>query len=219
MAKSKFGESQVIDFFSTALKDELINRFGSHSQYSIGNFSGSQDRKYADFFAGTNSSCILIEFKEFEREIRDEYRKPLREKLCKNLTSETAALSRTTHFIAHRISSMCMDIKLSPYVDVVCPNWSIGSPPLETVSSKAHYDFIDDFLSGKEGVVIGKFLQYAGHLSSTAGGTADGANAPFKSVLYSRNTQGRVVGTFFNSLGELRQLIDKAPKITQSRRP
>lgn len=219
MAKSKLGESQVIDFFSPVLRDQLTSRFGSHSKYSIGNFSGSQDRKYADFFAGTNSSCVLIEFKEFESEIRDEYRKPLREKLCKNLTSKTAALSRTTHFIAHRVSSICMDIKLSPYVDVVCPNWSIGNPPLEAISSKVHYDFIDDFLSAKEGVAIDRFLKYAGHLSSTAGGIADGASAPFKSVLYSRNTQGRIVGTIFNSLGELRKLIDKAPKITQFREP
>ncbi|WLG25989.1 hypothetical protein [Pseudomonas lurida] len=213
MTKRKIGESQVIDFFSSALRDELYNKFGSNSNYSIGNFSGSQDRKYADFFAGTNSSCVLIEFKEFESEIRDEYRKPLREKLCKNLTGETAALSRATHFIAHRISSVDMNIKLSPYVDVICPNWSVGSPPLQAICSKVHYDFIDDFLSAKEGVVISEFLRYAGHLNSTAGGIADGIAAPFKSVLYSRNTQGRIVGTIFNSLGELKQLIGKAPKV------
>ncbi|WP_148051359.1 hypothetical protein [Pseudomonas protegens] len=219
MTKRKLGESQVIDFFSSVLRDELINKFGSRSNYSIGNFSGSQDRKYADFFAGMESSCILIEFKEFESEVRDEYKKPLREKLCKNLTDKTAALSRATHFIAYRVSSGNMDIKLSPYVDVICPNWSVGNPPLQAVNSKVHYDFICDFLSAKEGVAIGDFLSYAGHLNSTAGGISDGASAPFKSVLYSRNTQGRVVGTIFNSLGELKKLIDKAPKISRSWKP
>ncbi|WP_440779945.1 hypothetical protein ACTACN_00785 [Pseudomonas syringae] len=219
MTKKKLGESQVIDFFSSVLRDELNNKFGSQSNYSIGNFSGSQDRKYADFFAGTNSSCVLIEFKEFEREIRDEYKKPLREKLCRNLTSKTAALSRSTHFIAHRVSSSDIAISLSPYVDVVCPNWSIGNPPLQAIRSKAHYDFIDDFLSVKEGVAISEFLNYVGHLNSTAGGISDGGSAPFKSVLYSRNTQGRVVGTIFNSLGELKKLIDKAPRISKGWKP
>ncbi|WP_447782418.1 hypothetical protein [Pseudomonas plecoglossicida] len=219
LATTKIGESQVIDFFSSALRDQLVNKFGSDSNYSIGNFSGSQDRKYADFFAGTKSSCILIEFKEHEHEIRDEYKKPLREKLCKNLTNKTATLSRTTHFIAHRSSSRGMDIKLAPYVDVVCPHWSIGSPPLGPVTSKTHYDFIDDFLSAKEGVTMEKFFDYAGHLNSTAGGVSDGASAPFKSVLYSRNARGRVVGTIFHSLGELKKLINKAPNKGNSLTP
>lgn len=218
MTNRKVGESQVIEFFSSVLKDELYNKFGPHSKYSIGNFSGSQDRKYADFFAGTDSSCVLIEFKEFEREIRDEYKKPLREKLCRNLTTKTAQLSRSTHFIAYRVSSNDMSVKLSPYIDVVCPNWSVGSPPLQAKTSKAHYEFIDDFLSAKEGVTISEFLNYAGHLNSTAGGISDGASAPFKSILYSRNNQGKVVGTIFDSLGELKNLIDKAPKIKKSRK-
>jgi hypothetical protein len=219
LVKVKAGESQVIDFFSSILKEELNDKFGSKANYSIGNFSGSQDRKYADFFAGTDSSCVLIEFKEFESEIRDEYKKPLRKKLCENLTSQTAILSRATHFIAYRVPSRNVEIKLSPYVDVVCPNWSVGNPPLQDVISKTHYDFIDDFLSAKEGVPIGNFLNYAGHLNSTAGGIADGANAPFKSVLYSRSSQGRVVGTIFNSLGELKMLIGKAPKISRTWKP
>lgn len=212
MTTRKFGESQVIDFFATTLRDELRNKFGINEKYSIGNFSGSQDRKFADFFAGTESSCVLIEFKEFEMEIKDEIKKPLRQKLCKELTKDSAALSRGSHFIAYRSPINNVTIKLAPYVDVVCPNFNIGIPPLAIVQTKTHTDFIEEFLSGKEGVSIDQFLGYAGHLSATAGGIKNGADAPFKSVLYSRDMQGKVVGTIFESLGELKQLLDLKPK-------
>lgn len=212
MTTRKFGESQVIDFFATALRDELRNKFGDNEKYSIGNFSGSQDRKFADFFAGTESSCVLIEFKEFKKEIDDEIKKPLRKKLCKDLTEESASLSRESHFIAYRLPINNMTINLAPYVDVVCPIFNIGIPPLVISQPKSHTDFIEEFLSGTEGVSIDQFLGYAGHLSATAGGIANGENAPFKSVLYSRDMQGKVVGTIFESLGELKQLLDRKPK-------
>jgi len=212
LSKRKLGESQVIDFFSIALRDSLRDKFGENANYSIGNFSGSQDRKFADFFAGTESSCILIEFKELEREILDERKKPLREKLCKELNDETATLSRGSHFIAYRSPHKEMQIMLAPYVDVVCPNFVIGIPPLAIAHTKAHIDFIQGFLSGAEGVGFNKFLEYAGHLNATAGGIANGADAPFKSILYSRNSSGDVVGTIFESLGELKKLLDRRPK-------
>lgn len=212
MATNKFGESQVIDFFATALRDKLITKFGKNAKYSIGNFSGSQDRKFADFFAGTDSSCILIEFKEYEREIQDENKKPLRKKLCEELTNETAALSRGSHFIAYRLPTDKMQLKLAPYVDVVCPHFSIGIPPLATAHTKAHSDFIDGFLSEREGASFNQFIEYAGHLNAAAGGITNGASAPFESILYSRDAQGEVVGTKFESLGELKKLLDLKPK-------
>jgi len=214
LASSKFGESQSISFFETALRDELCNKFGKNANYTMANFSGSQDRKFADFFAGTDSSCILIEFKEFEHEIQDESKKPLRRKLCEELTNGSAALSRGSHFIAYRSPINRMQINLAPYVDVVCTIFSIGIPPLAAAQSKTHFDFIDGFLNGHEGVSFNQFVGYVGYLNATAGGIANGAAAPFRSILYSRDMRGRLVGTLFESLGELRQLLDRKPKRT-----
>ncbi|MCX7098630.1 MAG: hypothetical protein NTV43_12090 [Methylococcales bacterium] len=211
MATRKMGESQNIDFFSTALRNELLIKFGKNAAYSIGNFSGSQDRKFADFFAGTCSSCILIEFKEFSSEISDEQKKPLREKLCQELSIDTALLSRSSHFIAYRSPKNSMQIQLAPYVDVVCPLFSIGIPPLARIQTNQHTDFIDDFLSGTKGTAYDNFLRYVGHLNTTAGGIANGSAVPFKSILYSRNVQGKVIGTIFDSLGELRKLLNLSP--------
>ncbi|WP_295475697.1 hypothetical protein [uncultured Pseudomonas sp.] len=197
----------------------MSEKFGKAADYSLGNFSGSQDRKFADFFAGTDSSCVLIEFKEFEREISDEHKKPLREKLCRTLDQNTAALSRTSHFIAYRSRNSAVNIELAPYVDVVCPHFSVGQPPLEAIVRNTHDAFIDAFLEGRSGTPFDAFLKYAGHMNSTAGGTADGANASFKSILYSRDKQGRVLGTLFHSLGELKQLLAKKAKLRSRLKP
>lgn len=212
----KIGESQVIDFFSTALRDELHQKFGRDAEYSLGNFSGSQDRKFADFFAGTNSSCILIEFKEYRKETKDELKKPLRKKLCKELTKKDAKLSRSSHFIAYRSSTDNMQINLVPYVDEVCPSFSIGCPPLLAVKEQEHNDFIDKFLSGNEGVNLSEFLNYAGHLNSIAGGIPNGASVPFNSIFYSRNNSGKIIGIKFDTLGELQKLLSKKPKTPHS---
>ncbi len=206
--KSKIGESQVIQFFSTAVEIKLQEKFGCQAKYSIGNFSGIQDRKFADFFVGTESACILIEFKEFENEIADEQKKPLRKKLCTELTQETARLSRASHFIAYRKPGSDLEIIVTPYVDTVCPLFSVSIPPLADKINQNHQDFIEDFLSNKAGQDYKQFIRYVGHMNSTAGGTSDGATAPFKSVLYSKNKQGKIIGTIFESIGELSKLLN-----------
>ncbi len=218
MISKKAGESQVIESFSSFLRDELQNKFGKDKKFSMGNFSGSQDRKFADFFAGTDSNCLLIEFKEFESEISDEQDKPLRKKLCNELTLEVAVESRCTHFIAFRSKSKEMDITLIPYVDVVCPLFGVGIPPLNPIQRTSHSQFINAFLEGEKGGSIDEFISYAARLNTIAGGTANGLNAPFKAVLYSRNSKGQLTGTLFQSLSEFKTLIDKK-KHTRSHRP
>ncbi|PTQ78193.1 hypothetical protein C8R26_104177 [Nitrosomonas oligotropha] len=208
----KIGESQTLQFFSTIIQTELSARFGRRGKYSIGNFSGSQDRRFADVFVGTESSCVLIEFKEFESEVADEQNKPLRKKFCEELTPEIASLSRSGHFIAFRKPKSQMEIIVAPYVDTVCPRFSVGIPPLVNAKRQDHDRFIKSFLGNTEGQNYQSFIQYVGHLNSIAGGTPDGSTAPFKSVLYSRNRQGRVIGTVFESIGELRKLLKLRPK-------
>ena len=212
MTSKKAGESQVIDFFSSVLRDELQNKFGRDKKFSVGNFSGSQDRKFADFFAGTESNCVLIEFKEFEAEIQDEQGKPLREKLCKELTADTAMESRCTHFIAFKSKGAEMNISLIPYVDAVCPLFCVGIPPLESVQKTSHKNFIQAFLDGGKGGSVEDFVIYAGRLNTIAGGIADGLSAPFKAVLYSRDSEGGLIGTLFQSLSEFKQLLGMKPK-------
>ena len=217
MTSRKAGESQIIDFFSAALRDELRKKFGEDTKFSIGNFSGSQDRKFADFFAGTESNCVLIEFKEFHGEIQDEREKPLRKRLCEGLTESAAITSRSAHFIAYKSKAAEMDVTLIPYVDVVCPLFGVGIPPLAAIQKNGHDDFIQAFLDGREGSSVNEFISYAGHLNTIAGGIANGLTAPFKAVLYSRNSSGKLIGTLFQSLSEFRKLLLAKP--TRSRRP
>ena len=214
----KIGESQVIQSFSTFLQVELAIKFNGAS-YCFGNFSGSQDRKFADVFVGTKSSCILIEFKEFEKEVADEYKKPLRSKLCKELTSETAALSRAGHFIAFRKPGSQMEITIASYADTVCPGFSIGVPPLAAIEQFGHREFIGKFLGNAAGQDYPSFIKYVGHLNSTAGGTANGLAAPFKSVLYSKDDHGNVIGTIFESIGELTKILKLHPKTARGPKP
>jgi hypothetical protein len=207
-SSKKMGEAQIIDFFSSCLRDEMYHKFGPNISYSIGNFSGSQDRKFADYFSGTSSSNILIEFKELKREAEDEWKKPLRKKLCLELTNETASQSRSSHFIAWGSGEQDLTVKLTPYVDLICTKY-IGIPPLIPHAEQVHSEFIDAFLSGTQGVNQEEFVSYIEHLNKTAGGCADGKTVPFKSVLYSRNDSGKLVGTRFENLGQLIYLYKK----------
>lgn len=215
MANRKIGESQAIHFFSTCFQDEVRNQLGTSEVYSFGNFSGSQDRVFADVFAGTKSRCVLIEFKEYRKEIDDELRKKLRKLLCKNLDATTADLSRKTHFVAYFKNEKKDEVVLEPYIDTVCPLFGMGIPPLQAATDYGHDSFIDDFISNGRGVSHNDFQRYIGIMSALAKRTVDGKNAAFSSLLYSRNeANGRVKATRFDSLGELETLLQMHPTLT-----
>ncbi|MGE4295278.1 MAG: hypothetical protein AB7E49_06220 [Campylobacterales bacterium] len=207
----KMGESQVIDFFFSYLKDSFRDVFGAAAQYTVGNFSGSQDRKFSDFFAGTDSHNLLIEFKEKKEEYRREQEKPLREKLCLTLDEEISELSRQCHFIGWDKGRVTTQIELNPYIDLVCRLWGIEGHLLSP-SNHDHEVFVDNFIDGMVGVDHDSFVDYINHLNKVAGGGASGADVPFRSILYSRNDHGRLVGTRFENLGELNQLRNLSPK-------
>ncbi|WP_300181703.1 hypothetical protein [uncultured Aliivibrio sp.] len=203
--QNKMGESQVIDFFSGYIKDEFRDEYGQEAMYSMGNFSGSQDRKFADFFVGNDSKNILIEFKEFKAEIVAENKKPLRRKLCERLSEEWALISRDCHFIGWGLNKKSLEAEFNPYIDLVCPLFDI-SDHLIPESSSGHELFVQNFIDGVIGVDCTSFTLYVEHLNKVAGGTAQGLDVPFKSVLYSRNDKGKLVGTRFNNLKELNEL-------------
>lgn len=210
----KMGEPQVIDFFSSYLKDTFRNVFGETAQYTVGNFSGSQDRKFSDFFAGTDSHNLLIEFKEKKGEYRHEQEKPLRKKLCFNLNEEVSELSRQCHFIGWDKGQVTTQVEFNPYIDLVCRLWGLESHLLFP-SDHDHEIFVEDFIGGTIGVGHGSFVRYIDHLNKVAGGGASGIDVPFRSILYSRNDRGSLVGTRFENLGELNQLRKLRPRPTR----
>ena len=201
----KMGESQVIDFFSVYLKDEFRENYGKDAIYSVGNFSGSQDRKFADFFVGSDSRNLLIEFKEFRNETQAEKSKPLRRILCEELTAKWAPISRSCHFIGWGVKKKELEAEFNPYVDLVCPLFDVTTY-LYPEDVCGHEQFAQSFIDGDVGVDCATFTKYVEHLNKVAGGTVQGLNVPFKSILYSRNDRGKLIGTKFNNLKELNEL-------------
>lgn len=201
---AKIGESQVIDFFSCFLRDTHNSLYGGNQPFAVGNFSGSQDRKFADFFAGTNATNVLIEFKELQSEYTAEKVKPLLKKLCIELDHDIAALSRQCHFIGWREKTSELNVELNPYIDLVCTLWE-NNVYLLPPSNYTHTKFAHQFCNNEIGVNYDQFVRYIAHLNKVAGGTADGLEVPFKALLYSRNSRG-IKATIFQSLKELNEL-------------
>lgn len=213
----KLGEAQIIDFFSGYLKDVLREILGERAIYTVGNFSGSQDRKFSDFFAGTDSRNILVEFKEKKEEHKNEQLKPLRHKLCLALDEDISKLSRKCHFIGWNKELLGTKIELNAYIDLVCRLWGLDDY-LITPNDYDHEGFVKDFIGGQLGVDHNEFVNYIGHLNRLAGGGASGVDVPFRSILYSRNDRGRLVGTRFDNLGQLSQLLNMANSLNPSPR-
>lgn len=208
---TKMGEMQVIEFFSSRLKDKIRDKYGKTESFSIGNFSGSQDRKFADFFAGTDAVNILIEFKEFKSEYEKESIKPLRRKLCQTLTNTISELSRSCHFIGWGTKKYDVEVELNPYIDLVCrlfPNICCLNEPICYLDE----EFITAFIDEKIGVNYAYFVKYIDHLNKIAGGGSSGEEVPFRSILFSYNDQGILKGTRFDNLKEFQELIKIKPQ-------
>lgn len=199
------GESQVIDFFSGYLRDSFHSNSEADISYVIGNFSGIQDKIFSDFFASTDSHNVLIEFKEKKMEYKREKEKPLRENLCFTLNEKVSKLSRQCHFIGWDKGLKTTQIEFNSYIDLVCRLWDRNAH-LIIPSDHDHEVFVNNFTRGNVGVDHASFLRYIEHLNTVAEGDANGKDVPFRSILYSRNDRGRLVGTKFENLGELNQL-------------
>jgi hypothetical protein len=209
----KIGENQIIQFFSNALQDEIREKFGRDVNYSFGNFAGQQDKKFADFFAGTNSKNILIEFKEYEHELKAELKKPLRKKLCYTLNKELSTISRKCHFAAWNEKESDIFINLVPYIDEICRRFIPGLPEdvknlLIKNQPDSHEMFITKFLTDERGVSHAQFKAYINYLSNIA--QSRDMNS-FEAILYSRNNSGKLIGTKFSNLDEAFALTKLKP--------
>lgn len=206
MTKTKHGEAQIVQAFTVRLNNE-INNSASIEDYCLGDFSGMQDKTYADFFAGVNSKNILIEFKEYKHEIKSESRKSLRELMCINLDQYISGISCKCHFLAWNDSSSDeVNIKLSEYIDMVCPIFNLGEEVeklLQEPNEVSDIDFIDSFLSGRAGENFKAFKAYISYLDLLDKEKGDGGVSSFKALLYSYSNMGELKITKINSLDEL----------------
>ena len=168
--KTKIGEAQVQQAFVEHLKYAISEKFGPKYPNNYGAFNGSQDKKYADYFAGVNAQNILIEFKEFKSEISSESAKPLRKKLCETISDSNLPRSINAHFISWRLENSSDNnivLKIDTYLPTVGPLFG------KVFSGKHEKDitkFVDDFLDKKTGISNEDFELYIKELSNIAGG-------------------------------------------------
>lgn len=196
----KIGEQQVQRMFSEHLGETLRNRFGEKIRYAYGEFNGMQDKKYADYFAGVNSSNIIIEFKEFFSEINDERRKALRENLCKNIPDYLIETSYLSHHISWRgDSSESIVLAFDRYLSRVCPIFDIEYERFKVVGVSK---FIDDFLDKRIGAGSDDFADYVDYLAELAGDEG----SSFFGVLLSFDPKVGLKNTIFYNLEQLVEL-------------
>jgi len=200
---NKIGEQQVQSIFSKQLEHKIRANFGETFPFASGEFNGMQDKKYADYFAGVNASNILIEFKEFFREIKDEKKKPLRLKLCQELPDNLIETSCLSHHISWREdSNESITTYLQRYISAVCPLFNIKYAEFEITEVG---DFIDGFLNKGLGSDNESFSRYVNFL----GGISGDETASFFGVLISFDKEVGMKNTIFKSMSDLIGLTSK----------
>lgn len=203
LPKTKIGEAQVQQAFIEHLKYKIQIKFGHDFPYNYGAFNGSQDRKYADYFAGVNAQNILVEFKEFESEVSSESKKPLRKKLCETISNDSLSSSLTAHFISWRLENTTensLELRIDTYLPAVCPLFDIQ---FKGSNEKKIPEFIDDFLNMKSGVSNEEFESYIDKLSDIAG---DDGDTSFYGVHVTFNSEHGIELKIFSTIAELIEL-------------
>lgn len=219
--KTKIGEAQVQQAFVEYLKFKISRKFGADFPYNYGAFNGSQDRKYADYFAGVNAKNILIEFKEFKSEISSESLKPLRKKLCDTISSSNLPISLDAHYISWRLENSNekkLKLKIDRYLPSVCP---LFNKSFTGNNEKWIPDFIDDFLNMGAGVSNEDFELYVKELSDVAG---DDGDASFYGVHLTFDPEYGLDLEIFSTIAELIKfsnnlILSKSPSPTNDITP
>ncbi|KAA8672289.1 hypothetical protein [Vibrio gigantis] len=172
---SKIGEQIVQRCFSEKLKHQLDKRYGKYYHYASGELNGGLDRLYADYFASVGTKCVLIEFKEFETEIRREKEKPLRKKLCEEIPLSHQQNSYDGHFISWRDKDCdSINVNLDRYISKVGP---LFGKTFDGFAQMDAEDFIEDFIDGFIGIEFVDFecyLRYLASLDDGSGGSGGG---------------------------------------------
>lgn len=195
------GEANLVSAFNEFLANEVKRRFGNKAKYSRSDLSGKRDKTFADYFAGVNSKNILVEFKEFE--IKSETRKPLRDKLCRQLPNNLHSTSYYCHFISHREPIPELNIRFNSYISSVCPLFGIDSHT-EDHGSNSHSEFTNRLLNAEIGADILPFktyIDFLAELAASSGSILGEEN--LTGVLISFNEDGSMIQTPFTSLQHL----------------
>ena len=198
---SKIGEQNVQRLFTEELNFRVSERFGKKYHHSYGEMNGKLDRTFADYFSSVGDVCILIEFKEFDAEIKNEKRKKLREKLCKELPENLKATSTLSHFVCWREERDDeFVLKLDRYVSRVCPLFGYEYGAFDTLNSDA---FIEKYLSSELGAKYEPFEKYIDFLAGLPPG---GNNNSFTGVILVFNKIAKIIKSIiFNSFSDFKK--------------
>lgn len=208
----KIGEANVIEVFSDLL-NASFRELKPNGTYLKSNLSGKADKVYADYFASVNSKNILIEFKEFEKEIRFEMRKPLR-KFFFDSVNRLRLISRDCHFIGWRLDDTdSLKIKIDNYIFKVSPFFKKDFEFIKS-SEKFALDFITKFIKGEIGISVGSFkryLQFLNKITSDDGGGGGGGNT--LSVIMLSYYEGNLIYNMIHGdFLEIVELIEQTEK-------
>lgn len=208
----KIGEANVIEVFSDLL-NTLFREIKPNGTYLKSNISGKADKVYADYFASVNAKNILIEFKEFEKEIRFETKKPLRKKFFDSV-SRLRLISRDCHFIGWRLDDTdSLIIKIDNYIFKVSKFFKIDFQFIKS-SERLAADFITEFIKGEIGIPVSQFKRYLQFLNQiTHTNNDDGGGNTFPVIMLSYHDgnllyNNIVAGDFL----ELIELIEQKEK-------
>jgi len=210
----KIGESVIQSAFADHLARQAIGHLGIEAPYVSANLQGKNDKQFADYFASVDSKCVLIEFKEFEKEILDEKKKPLRDDLCALL--EDPIYQKQESFAAHGHFLAFGDINkkienIHSYPKIVCPIFS--STYSFSGTSHTEKDFLTGLVKGTIGITIEDMNRYVMLLAKIA---QQGQNQPpcpeFKAVLlsYDSRTDEGYKKQKFDDLCELKKIMTVA---------
>ncbi|MDH4442634.1 MAG: hypothetical protein QE284_19890 [Rhizobium sp.] len=201
-------EESVIDAFRDTLSKTARERGLETLALSL----NSQDRKTgADYLLSANDRFSFVEFKSYERSIRDEKEKPLRLHLCRSINRNTRM--RSFHDSAHFIA--WADAELVIYTNIyrheVCNHSVFGAncglrQALPSVAQrKPAASFIMEFLSGQNSLSLDRFEAYLSWLLEDVAVTGRGSL-----VLFVTNPVAQICGLLrFNSVEALFEWIKK----------
>lgn len=203
----KIGEGNVIEPFSEILTSMILQK-NPNSKIIKSNMSGKSDRVFADYFASFDANNILIEFKEFDSEIKYEKDKFLRKKLCEQIKPFVIE-SMNGHHVAWRENiAGIIKITLDNYIYQVCPLFNIKTTAYS--SEKQVSDFITDFIEGKIGLKLYTFKRYIEFLERLKDDSNSGKG--FHAVLYSYSSGILISTPIENNYMELITLIEQEKK-------
>lgn len=179
----KIGESNIIELFKHILLDKVSNK-EKKVDFIESTMCGKDDRKFADYFANLNSINILIEFKEFEKNIKSEKDKPLRKKLCEEI-GRFIAITRRGHFIAwsKNKDNNSREIFLDNYIFKVSNIFELVLHGVKKTEYKCE-KFIDLFLEQRVGLGLRSFTNYIKFLKKLYGDDPDDGTS-FDAILLS----------------------------------